>query len=67
MTTGEIVNVTIENGNFSGVEVNGATLRGLMLDGTPHAETDFCASNADARRIVIDGEVKWTAEECAND
>ena len=67
LTEGEIVNVTVENGDFSGVELNGTTLRGLMLDGTPHSETDFCASNTDSRRIVIDGDVKWTAEECSND
>ena len=62
----EFVNVKIENGNFSGVAVNGATLRGLILDGTPHSGTDFCVSSVEARRVMIDGKVSWTAEECGN-
>ena len=64
---GEFVGVTIENGNFSGVNLTGSSLRNFKIDGTPHSATDFCTSNSENRRVVIDGEVRWTTEECKND
>lgn len=64
---GSLVGVRIENGNFFSVDVTGATLRNFMIDGTPHSDTNFCQSSTENRRIVVDGQVSWSAEVCKND
>lgn len=63
----EFVDVTIETGNFSEVNVSGAKLKNFTIAGTPHSETNFCASFVDGRRILVDDVVQFTTKECSND